>query len=81
MEYNEVLIKLTALIQEETGYALELIQPETTLDSLDLDSLSLLTVLVNAEPIMGVKLVDNLPPDALTVGDVAQFITNEIGKE
>ncbi len=48
----EVLAGLAELVNEETGIATDLVQPEKSFtDDLDIDSISMMTIVVNAETV------------------------------
>jgi acyl carrier protein len=54
--------------------AREQIQPEATLETLGLDSLSVLELMFKIEDRYKVKITDDAPTDLLTVSDVVRYI-------
>ena len=72
---------LTDIIQQESGWPKSILTPDRTYASLDLDSLSLMTIFVNLEDEFEVKLADDAPylPET-TLNDLANFIDTKIGK-
>jgi len=66
---EEVLAGLAELINDETGIATDTVElGKSFTDDLDIDSISMMTIVVNAEEKLEVK---NLK----TVGDAVSFIT------
>jgi acyl carrier protein len=51
---------------------------DKTLEALDIDSLSIITILVNAEDAFGVKLVDTPAEQLSTIGEIVQFIAENV---
>jgi acyl carrier protein len=45
-------------------------------DDLDIDSISMMTIVVNAEDKFGVKIPDENVKDLITVADAVNFITS-----
>jgi acyl carrier protein len=78
MKQPEVLAKFAELITYETKYPASSITMNKTLEALDIDSLSILTILVNAEDAFGVKLVDTPAEQFSTIGEIVEFITQNI---
>jgi len=73
----EVLTGLAAIVNEETGIAAEAVQLDKAFtDDLDIDSISMMTIVVNAEDKFGVKIPDEEVKNLITVGDAVNFITN-----
>lgn len=74
---EEVLAGLAELIQEETGIAVESVAAEKSFtDDLDIDSISLTTIVVNAEEKFDVKIPDEEVANLVTVGDAVNFIVS-----
>ena len=76
----EVLAGLADLVNDETGIATDLVQMEKSfVDDLDIDSISMMTIVVNAEDKFGVKIPDEEVKNLITVGDAVNFITGAQG--
>lgn len=76
----EVLSALAELVNDETGIATEAVQLEKSFtDDLDIDSISMMTIVVNAEDKFDVKIPDEEVKNLLTVGDAVNFITKAQG--
>lgn len=74
---DEVLAGLAELVNDETGISVENVQPEKSFtDDLDIDSISMMTIVVNAEEKFDVKIPDDEVKNLKTVGDAVTFITN-----
>ena len=69
---EEILAGLAELITDETGIAGE----KSFTDDLDIDSISMMTIVVNAEEKFGVTIPDDEVKNLKTVGDAVTFITN-----
>ncbi|MEO0027334.1 MAG: hypothetical protein RIS82_161 [Actinomycetota bacterium] len=75
LSQNEVLAGLAEIVNEETGIATEAVQLEKSFtDDLDIDSISMMTIVVNAEDKFGVKIPDEEVKNLITVGDAVNFI-------
>ena len=62
-------------MNEETGIATGDVQPDKSFtDDLDIDSLSMMTIVVNAEEKFGVRIPDDDVKDLSTVGDAVSYI-------
>jgi len=73
---SEVLAGLAEIVNDETGIATEAVQLEKSFtDDLDIDSISMMTIVVNAEDKFGVKIPDEEVKNLITVGDAVSFIT------
>ena len=73
----EVLAGLAEIVNEETGIATDAVQLDKSFtDDLDIDSISMMTIVVNAEDKFGVKIPDEEVKNLITVGDAVIFITN-----
>ena len=74
---DEVLAGLADLVNDETGIATENVQLEKSFtDDLDIDSISMMTIVVNAEEKFDVKIPDEEVKNLKTVGDAVTYITN-----
>lgn len=74
---EEVLSGLAELINDETGIAPEVVSLEKSFtDDLDIDSISMMTIVVNAEEKFDVKIPDEEVKNLKTVGDAVNFIVN-----
>ncbi|MEN9606341.1 MAG: hypothetical protein RL605_169 [Actinomycetota bacterium] len=77
LDQNEVLAGLAEIVNEETGIAAEKVQMDKSFtDDLDIDSISMMTIVVNAEDKFGVKIPDEEVKNLITVGDAVNFIVN-----
>ena len=77
LDQNEVLAGLAEIVNEETGIAAEKVQLDKSFtDDLDIDSISMMTIVVNAEDKFGVKIPDEEVKNLITVGDAVNFIVN-----
>ena len=74
---DEVLAGLAELITDETGIAAEEVALEKSFtDDLDIDSISMMTIVVNAEEKFGVTIPDDEVKNLKTVGDAVSYITS-----
>ena len=74
---EEILAGLAELINDETGIATDSVAMEKSFtDDLDIDSISMMTIVVNAEEKFDVKIPDDEVKNLKTVGDAVTFITN-----
>jgi acyl carrier protein len=74
---EEVLSGLAELISDETGIATDTVEMDKSFtDDLDIDSLSMMTIVVNAEEKFDVKIPDEEVKNLKTVGDAVNFIVN-----
>ncbi len=72
---QEILEGLAEIVNEETGIATADVQPDKSFtDDLDIDSLSMMTIVVNAEEKFGVKIPDDDVKNLKTVGDAVSYI-------
>jgi acyl carrier protein len=77
LSQNEVLAGLAEIVNDETGIAADAVQLDKSFtDDLDIDSISMMTIVVNAEDKFGVKIPDEEVKNLVTVGDAVNFITN-----
>jgi len=74
---EDVLAGLAELINDETGIATDQVQLDKSFtDDLDIDSISMMTIVVNAEDKFDVKIPDEEVKNLKTVGDAVDFIVN-----
>ncbi len=72
---DEILSGLAELITDETGIAADQVQMEKSFtDDLDIDSISMMTIVVNAEEKFDVKIPDDEVKNLITVKDAVAFI-------
>ena len=77
LSQSEVLAGLAEIVNDETGIATASVQLDKSFtDDLDIDSISMMTIVVNAEDKFGVKIPDEEVKNLITVGDAVNFITN-----
>ncbi|KHL00453.1 MULTISPECIES: acyl carrier protein [Sinomonas] len=73
---EEILAGLAEIINEETGLAPDAVQLDKSFtDDLDIDSISMMTIVVNAEEKFGVRIPDEEVKNLSTVGDAVDFIS------
>ena len=76
----EVLSGLAEIVNDETGIATDAVQLDKSFtDDLDIDSISMMTIVVNAEDKFDVKIPDEEVKNLLTVSDAVNFITRAQG--
>ena len=72
---QEILAGLAEIVNEETGIAAGDVQPDKSFtDDLDIDSLSMMTIVVNAEEKFGVRIPDDEVKNLKTVRDAVTYI-------
>lgn len=72
---DEILSGLAELITDETGIAADQVQMDKSFtDDLDIDSISMMTIVVNAEEKFDVKIPDDEVKNLVTVKDAVTFI-------
>ena len=72
----EVLAGLAELVNDETGIAADAVQMDKSFtDDLDIDSISMMTIVVNAEDKFSVKIPDEEVKNLITVADAVNFST------
>ncbi|GAA1143089.1 acyl carrier protein [Nesterenkonia lutea] len=77
---NEILAGLAEIVNEETGLEVEEVQSDKSFtEDLDIDSISMMTIVVNAEEKFDVKIPDEEVKNLATVGDAVDFIANAQG--
>lgn len=80
LSQDEVLQGLAEIVNEETGIDTDSVKLEKSFtNDLDIDSISMMTIVVNAEEKFGVKIPDEEVKNLLTVGDAVNFITSAQG--
>jgi acyl carrier protein len=73
----DVLAGLKEIVEEVAGVSASQIELDKNFtDDLDVDSLSMVEVVVEAEERFGVKIPDDAVTDLATVGDAVNFIVN-----
>ena len=76
MSEQEILAGLAEIINEITGRPAASVVPSASFtDDLDIDSLSMMTIVVNAEEKFGVRIPDDDVKGLRTVGDAVSYIT------
>ena len=74
---EEILAGLAEIVNEETGLATESVEMDKSFtDDLDIDSISMMTIVVNAEEKFDVKIPDEEVKNLKTVGDAVTYIVN-----
>ena len=77
---QEILTGLADIVNEEPGLAVAAVQPSKSFtDDLDIDSLSMMTIVVNAEEKFGVRIPDDDVKNLKTVGDAVSYIQSAQG--
>ena len=72
---DEVLAGLAELITDETGISAdEVALDKSFTDDLDIDSISMMTIVVNAEEKFGVRIPDSEVKNLTTVRDAVTYI-------
>ncbi|GAB3053456.1 acyl carrier protein [Sediminivirga luteola] len=72
---EEVLAGLAEIINEETGLSADAVEGSKSFtDDLDIDSISMMTIVVNAEKKFGVTIPDDDVKDLVTVQDAVDYI-------
>ena len=80
LSHDEVLAGLAEIVNEETGIDTDSVKLEKSFTKdLDIDSISMMTIVVNAEEKFSVKIPDEEVKNLLTVGDAVNFITSAQG--
>jgi acyl carrier protein len=74
---QEVLAGLAEIVNEETGLPTDSVQPDKSFtDDLDIDSLSMMTIVTLAEERFDVRIPDEEVKNLTTVGDAVSFIVS-----
>lgn len=77
---QEILDGVAELVNEETGLPKESVEMDKSFtDDLDIDSLSMTSIVVQAEDRFGVKIPDDDIKNLRTVRDVVEYIQNAQG--
>ena len=77
LSQQEILSGLAELVNEETGIPAADVTPEKSfVEDLDIDSLSMMTIVVNAQDQFGVEIPDDEVGNLKTVQDAVTFISN-----
>jgi acyl carrier protein len=77
---QEILEGLAEIVAEETGLPTDAVVPEKSFtDDLDIDSLSMMTIVTHAEDKFGVRIPDEEVKNLTTVGDAVKFIAGAQG--
>ena len=76
----EVLAGLADIVAEETGLPIDAVRPGMSFtDDLDVDSLSMMTIITHAEDVFGVRIPDEDMTKLVTVGDAVNWIMGAQG--
>jgi len=75
------LCTLEQILVRDYGVAAGQVTPEATLESLGLDSLSMLELMFKIEDRYGLKITEDMPTDMQTVGDVVVFVDRIITRK
>ena len=74
---QEIITGLAEIIEEVTGIEPSEVTPEKSfVDDLDIDSLSMMTIVVNAEEKFSVRIPDHEVKNLKTVRDAVSFIAS-----
>ena len=74
---DEVLAGLANLVNDETGVPVEsVVFGKSFADDLDIDSISMMTIVVNAEEQFDVKIPDDKVSELKTVDDAVNYIVS-----
>ena len=74
---QDILAGLAEIVNEETGLPTDSVQLEKSFtDDLDIDSLSMMTIVTLAEEKFEVRIPDDEVANLTTVGDAVTFIAN-----
>ena len=74
---EEILAGLAEIVNEETGVEVEDVQLDKSFtEDLDIDPISMMTIVVNAEEKFEVTIPDEEVKNLKTVGDAVEFIAN-----
>ena len=75
MTEQEILSELATIVNEVAGTPIENVQPDKSfIDDLDIDSLSMVEVVMGAEDKFGVTIPDGDVKGLRTVGDAVSYI-------
>lgn len=74
---QEILAGLAEIINAETGIEADAVERDKSFqEDLDIDSLSMMQIVVEAEDKFGVKIPDEAVKDLRTVGDAVDYVKN-----
>ncbi|GAA4966836.1 acyl carrier protein [Kineococcus glutinatus] len=77
---QEILSGLAEIINEETGLPTDSVEASKSFtEDLDIDSLSMMTIVVNAEERFSVRIPDEDVKNLKTVGDAVAYISQAQG--
>jgi acyl carrier protein len=77
MTQSELLFSLAEIVHELTGIATADVTPEKSFaDDLDVDSLSMVEIVVAAEDRFGIRIPDDDAAQLRTVGDALRYISD-----
>jgi acyl carrier protein len=77
---QEILAGLADIVSEETGLSTDSVLPDKSFtDDLDIDSLSMMTIVTLAEEKFDVRIPDDEVKNLVTVGDAVSFIATAQG--
>jgi acyl carrier protein len=77
---QEILSGLAEIVNEETGLPTDSVLADKSFtDDLDIDSLSMMTIVVNAEEKFSVRIPDEDVKNLRTVGDAVAYISQAQG--
>ncbi len=80
MNEQDILAGLAEIVNEETGLETEAVQMDKSFtEDLDIDSLSMMTIVVNAEDKFGVRIPDEEVKNLTHVRDAVNYINNNQG--
>ncbi|MGB3258334.1 MAG: acyl carrier protein [Ornithinimicrobium sp.] len=80
MNEQEILEGLAEIVNEETGIETDAVQMDKSFtEDLDIDSLSMMTIVVNAEDKFGVRIPDEEVKNLTHVRDAVNYINNNQG--
>jgi acyl carrier protein len=81
MANEEILTGLAEIVEEVAGVAADEVTPEKSfVDDLDIDSLSMVEIAVQAEDRFGVKIPDDELANLKTVGDAVDYVSKSMNK-
>jgi acyl carrier protein len=79
MSETDILEGLAEIVEEVAGVAVEDVTPEKSfVDDLDIDSLSMVEIAVQAEDKFGVKIPDDELANLKTVGDAVSYVSKNV---
>lgn len=71
---KEILQEIQQIIYQETNIPVEILTPEKSMSSLDIDSLSTIAILVNIETEFDVELVDDMSDPDTTIEELVAAV-------